>query len=242
MRTQKIQPPKKDEPTEHIETVKIGLREIDVYPDWCARKPRKCVQCDTVGRMACAPQFRIGLTPPKEVAVAALLRRGKRPLQVHAETGVSFEYIYNVSRNMRRRGILERRNTYDHSQREKILAFIKEHPTMFQYRIAQKFKVSQSYISALCREQHLGREQQTDERNTKITRALAIRVKDKDRTLASIAEEIGMAESTLRHHLRGKTTRNPAIIASIRQEVRAAIAEIIPELVAQLRQILKEAK
>ena len=163
-------------------------------------------------------------------------------MQVQAETGAPFEYIYNVARKMRKRGELERRKFHDDAQRKQIVAFIKANSKMPQYRIAQKFKVSQSYVSALCRDVHLGREKQTKERNTKMARAMALLAQDQSRSIASVAEEIGMNYSTLRHQLQGKITRNLLVTASIRQEVRAAIAEAIPELVAQLRQALKEGK
>lgn len=221
--------------TEKKEVVKIEFEDVDIWPDWCVRDSKKCIQCHLEGKIACHPRFRKGLKHISEVSVEALLKEGKRPLEIHNITGTPLPTIYSKGQKLRDKGELQRLlEPHPKEEKEKIVNYVRVHKNEQYKDIAILFNVEASYISRLCSKAGIHRREMLGvQKSQLVDKALKILQDEPTRSITSIAEEIGMAPSTLSLKMKEKGTfpvnqTSRLVLATIREEVIKAVKEALP--------------
>lgn len=217
--------------TERKEIVRIGYEDVEVYPDFCLREARNCQQCHFQGKIACRPQFRQGLKPFKDINIDGLLKSGKTPMEVHKITGVNINTIYHKGQMLRHKGELERLlNPHPKEQRNAIIAYVKEHPNEMYTDIAERFNVEPSYISRTCSKAGIHRRNYIEKQKDTLTKTAISILENTSRSITSVAEELGIAPTTLQSRIRkqGKLPLNHearVFLEAVRKEVIAAVLE-----------------
>ncbi len=217
--------------------LRIGFEDVETWPEWCLRETQDCRQCHFEGKIACHPRFRTGLVrqpisaSPRE-QVKALLKSGKRPIEVHKMTGISVGTIYSIGQQLRNKGELERiYEPHPESQKQEIVAYVQAHPDEQFIMVASKFGVDPPYVSRLASKGGIHkRKYMTGKRDKLVEKAIELLDSDPSRSITSVAEEIGMAATTLAGHMRrkGKMPINHearVFLESVRQEVISAVLE-----------------
>jgi len=222
-------------------TIRIGFDDVDTWPEWCVRVPQNCRDCHLQGKILFHPRFRTGVVrPPKAIIthvekgdeVIALLKSGKRPLEVHQQTGVSLNTIYSIGQRLRDSGQIPRLlKLHPESQKKEVIAYVKAHPDEQYITIAPKFGVERSYVCRLASKAGIHRRKYLqNKRDANISKIVEILENDPGRSIASVAEQFGMTPATVSFHLqrRGKLAINHearVFLESVRKEVIAAVLE-----------------
>lgn len=217
---------------ENREVIKIGFEDVEIWPDWCVREKKDCQQCQLEGKIACQPRFRKGLKPLIEVSVEALLKEGKRPIEVHRITGIALGTIYSKGQKLRQRGELERLfEPYPKELKDRVINYVKEHPNEQYKDIALLFKVPKDYISRLCNKVGIQRRKMLElEKNKRVDKAIELLAKAPERSLTSLADELSISPQALASRLKRKgiiavNHQARLVIEAIKSEVSQAVIE-----------------
>lgn len=218
---------------ERMEVIKIGFEDVETWPDYCLRETRNCIQCNLQGKIACHPRFRKGLRPvTEESSIDGLLKEGKTPNEVQKITGAKIGTIYSHGQKLRRKGELSRLfEPHTEEQNLAIIRYVCEHLDDEYKDIGVLFNVEPSYISRICNRVGIHRRKSLEEKKEALDqKAIDIIKRNPRRSIASIADEFGMASTTLINRLRNKgvlpvdhATR--LVLEAIRGEVIAAVLE-----------------
>lgn len=221
--------------SEGKETRRIGFEDFDVWPDWCLREDKDCRQCHFQGKIACHPRFRQGLrmvSPNTD----ALLKEGKTPNEIHKLTGAKIGTIYSRGQKLRQKGeLISLRPLYSEEKKKAILDLVRQNPAMQYKDAATVLQVEPSYISRLCSKNGIHRRKALEtEKGRGTLRAMSILRLNPQRSIASIADEIGVPPSTLITRLRnrGVLPVNHAtrlVLDVIRAEVKEAVISALAE-------------
>lgn len=220
------------------EVIKIDFQDVKVYPEWCSRKKRNCLQCHMEGKILCQPQFRqfrkptVPSTPATIEYAKALIKNGLMPVAVHNQTGMPLPTIYSIRGKFIREGILESTvKRYTEEQKKNILEYVNTHPNEMYREISRKFNIEPSYISRWCNRNGLHRRERLERENDELTlKAQRLLQENPKLSVASVAASLKVDDVTLARRLRqrgmllvGKQAR--LILDQIKETVKEGIIE-----------------
>lgn len=223
--------------SERKEIIKIRFEDVEIWPDWCMREDKDCRQCHFQGKIACHPRFRQGLRLGfKSIGtyIDELLKQGKTPLEVQNITKAKIGTIYSRGQRLRQKGeIVRLRPPHPDGIKQKIVRLVREHPEKEYKEIAGLLNIEPSYISRLCNKVGIHRRKMLDEKKEGQTKkAIEILKHNPQRSVASIADELGLASTTLINRLKKKgvlpidhATR--IVLDAIREEVIRAVNDAL---------------
>jgi len=219
--------------------IRLGFEDVEVWPDWCLREDKACQKCHFMGKIPCHPRFRVGQkrSPPD---IDGLLKQGKTPIEVQKITGAKIGTIYCRGQKLRRKGELTRLwEPHPDEQKQAIVKYVRDNPETEYIDVAPLFSVEPSYVSRLCNKAGIHRRKMLDEeKEAQTKKAVEILKHAPQRSVASIAEELDLAPSTLTTRLRRKgvlpidhATR--IVLDAIREEVVRAVKDTLSEFFSE---------
>ncbi len=217
------------ETTDGREIARVGQDEFDVWPVWCTRVKRSCRQCIFEGKLLCHPRFRRTKEPPtKRMEVTRLLKDGKPAMEVHRATGVPVSTIYSIAQNLRDKGELaSTRGHHSAETKEEIVSYARAHPDTEYTDIAEKFGVRRTLVTRLCLAAGIKKRKRLQgEVKRKTATAVEILRKDPNRSMESIAVELGLNAVTLERYLKGMLLPQGRLLLEVlREEIAAGVRE-----------------
>jgi len=224
-----------EEIAEEKETVLVNNEDVDIWPRWCVREELNCRQCYMEGKIPCSPRFRKGWVRPEAATPEYMLRQGMKTPEIHRKTGVPTSTIYAIAQRLHRAGVLIRRSYRQHPADlgVKIVEYVRLHPDEMYKEVAERFNVDPCFVSKHCTNAGINRRKILAEKmKLKVGKAREILKANPSRSLESIANEIGIAGTTIAYHLRLSgvvplTHTMRLAMDSLKEEIKAVVREAL---------------